>query len=185
MDDFFKSVKTTSDALELQQQLVMLKRAGVNLTKWVSNVKEVIERISESERAPSIKVVEKEIVMPVERALGVIWDTRLDCFVYKGVKRDIADARRKILSLIASLFDPIGFLATFLVTAKLLLQQVWQFGIGWDKTPPSEFLLEWFKWQKELGSLSEFLLPRFYRQTVPLLSSFMCLVMQVNKHSVL
>ena len=60
MDDFFKSVKTTSDALELQQQLVvMLKRAGFNLTKWVSNVKEVIERIPESERAPSIKVVEE------------------------------------------------------------------------------------------------------------------------------
>ena len=164
MDDFFKSVKTTSDALELQQQLVvMLKRAGFNLTKWVSNVKEVIERIPESERAPSNKVVEEEIVMPVERALGVIWDTRLDCFVYKVVKRDIADTRRKILSLIASLFDPIGFLAPFLVRAKLLLQQVWQFGIGWDETPPSEFLLEWSKWQKELDSLSEFLVPRFYR----------------------
>ena len=125
MDDFFKSVMT-SDAVELQQQLVvMLKCAGFNLTKWVSNVKEVIERIPESERAPSIKVVEEEIVMPVERALGVIWDTRLDCFVYKVVKRDIADTRRKILSLIASLFDPIGFLAPFLVRAKLLLQQVW------------------------------------------------------------
>ena len=122
MDDFFKSVKTTSDSLELQQQLVvMLNRAGFNLTKWVSNVKEAIERIPESERAPSIKVVEEEIVMPVERALGVIWDTRLDCFVYKV---------------------PIGFLAPFLVRAKLLLQQVWQFGIGWDETPPSEFLLE-------------------------------------------
>lgn len=163
MDDFFKSVKTTSDALELQQQLVvMLKRAGFNMTKWVSNVKEVIERIPESERAPSIKVVEEEIFMPVERTLSVIWDTRLDCFVYKVVKRDIADTRRKILSLIASLFDPIGFLAPFLVRAKLLLRQVWQFGIGWDETPPSEFLLEWSKWQKELNSLSEFLVPRFY-----------------------
>ena len=93
-------------------------------------MKEVIERIPESERAPSIKVVEEEIVMPVERALGVIWDTRLDYFVYKVVKRNIADTRRKILSLIASLFDPIGFLAPFLVRAKLLLQQLWQFGIG-------------------------------------------------------
>ena len=79
------------------------------------------------------------------------------------MKRDIADTRRKILSLIASLFDPIGFLAPFLVRAKLLFQQVWQFGIGWDETPPSEFLLEWSKWQKELNSLSEFLVPRFYR----------------------
>ena len=73
-------------------------------------MKEVIERIPESERAPSIKVVEKEIFMPVEHAPGVIWGTRLDCFVYKVVKRDIAHMRRTILSLIASLFDPTGFL---------------------------------------------------------------------------
>ena len=73
MDDFFKSVESSSKALELQQQLVaMLKLAGFNLTKWISNEKEVIERIPVSERAPSVKVVEEEIVMPVERALGVI-----------------------------------------------------------------------------------------------------------------
>lgn len=79
MDDLFKSVKTTSDTLELQQQLVvMLKGAGFNLTKWVSNVKEAIECKPESERAPSIKVVEEAIVLPVEHALDVIWDTRLD-----------------------------------------------------------------------------------------------------------
>ena len=115
MDDFFKSVKTTDDAFELQKQLiVMLKRAGFNFTKWVWNVKEVIERVPESERGPAIKVVGEEIVMPVERALGVIWDTRLNYFVYEVVKRDLADTRLKILSLKASLFHPIGFLAPFL-----------------------------------------------------------------------
>ena len=148
MDDFFKSVESSSEALKLQQQLVaMLKLAGFNLTKWISNEKEVIERISVSMRAPSVKVVEEEIVMPVESALGVIWDTNSDCFVYKVVKRDLADTRRKILSLIASLFDPVRFLAPFLVRAKILLQQVWQFGIGWDDAPPPEFLIEWSKWQ--------------------------------------
>ena len=54
-------------------------------------MKEVIERVPESERVPAIKVVGEEIVMPAERALGVIWDTRLDYFVYEVVKRDLAD----------------------------------------------------------------------------------------------
>ncbi|XP_068739285.1 uncharacterized protein [Montipora capricornis] len=63
--------------------------------------------------------------MPVERALGIIWDTNSDCFVYEVEKRNIADTRRKMLSLTASLFDPTGFLAPFLVRAKILLQQVW------------------------------------------------------------
>ena len=164
MDDFFKSVKSSDEALELQKELVeMLNEAAFHLTKWISNEKEVIEQIPESERAPSVKVVEESIVMPMERALGVVWDTSSDCFVYEVVKRDIADTRRKILSLIASLFDPIGFIAPFLIRAKIFLQQVWQLGIGWDDALPPEFLKEWSKWQEELDEISQFRIPRFYR----------------------
>ena len=79
MDDFFKSVKSSDEALELQKELVeMLNEAAFHLTKWISNEKEVIEQIPESERAPSVKVVEESIVMPMERALGVVWDTSSD-----------------------------------------------------------------------------------------------------------
>ena len=164
MDDFFKSVRSSDEALELQQELVeMLNLAGFHLTKWISNEKEVIKHIPESERAPSVKVVEESIIMPMERALGVMWDTSSDCFVYEVLKRDIADTRRKVLSLIASLFDPIGFLAPFLVRAKILLQQVWLCGIGWDDVLPQEFLEEWSKWQEELDGISQFAIPRFYR----------------------
>lgn len=99
-DDFFKLVKPTFEAVELQQELVeLLKLAGFNLTKWISNSKEVIERIPELERAPSIKIVNENIVMPVERALGVIWDTESDCFAYQVGNRRISYTRRKILSL--------------------------------------------------------------------------------------
>ena len=79
----------------------------------------------------------ENIIMPVERALVVIWDTNSDCFVYEVMKRNIADTCHRMLSLIASLFDPNGFLAPFLVRAKILLQQVWQCGIGWDDVLPS------------------------------------------------
>ena len=110
MYDFFKSVKSTDEALEMQQQLSeMLNLGGFHLTKWISNEKEVIAQIPELERAPSVKVVDENVIMPVERALGVIWDTNSDCFVYEVVKRNIADTRCKMLSLIASLFDPTGF----------------------------------------------------------------------------
>ena len=164
MDDFFKSVKSTNEAMEMQQQLAgMLNLGGFHLTKWISNEKEVMEQIPEPERAPSVKVVDENIVLPVERALGVFWDTNSDCFVYEVVKRNIADTRRKMLSLIASLFDPIGFLAPFLVRAKILLQQVWQCGIGWDDVIPSKLLEEWSKWQEELDGISQFRVPRFYR----------------------
>ena len=54
MDDFFKSVKSSEEALALQKQLVeMLKLSGFKLTKWISNDRNVIDCISESERADS------------------------------------------------------------------------------------------------------------------------------------
>ena len=89
MDDLFKSVKSTDEAMEMQQLSEMLYLGGFHLTKWISNEKEVIAQISEPERAPSVKVVDENIIMPVERALGVVWDTSSDCFVFEVVKRNI------------------------------------------------------------------------------------------------
>jgi len=133
--------------MEMQQQLAEMLNLGVfHLTKWISYEKDVIAQIPELDRASSVKVMDENIIMPVERALDVSWDTNSDCFVYEVVNRSIADTRRKMLSLIASLFDPTGFLAPYLVRAKILLQKVWQCGIGWDDVLPSELLEEWSKW---------------------------------------
>ena len=45
-DDFFKSVKSTNEAMEMQQQLAeMLNLGGFHLNKWISNEKEVREQI--------------------------------------------------------------------------------------------------------------------------------------------
>lgn len=110
--------------MELQQQFdEMLNLGGFHLTKQISNKEKVIEQIPELEKA----LVDENVIISMERALGVIWDTNSDCFVYEVVKWNMADTRRKMLSLIASLFDPIGFLAPFLVRVKILLQLVWQF----------------------------------------------------------
>ena len=94
--------------------------------------------------------MEESIVIAMERALGFVWDTSSDCLVYEVVKSDIADMRLKMLSLIAYLFDPIGFIAPFLVRANIFLQHVWQLGTGWDDALPPEFLKECSKWQEEL-----------------------------------
>ena len=58
----------------------MLNLGGFHLTKWISNEKEVIAQIPEPERAPSVKVVDENIIMPVEHALGVICDTNFRLF---------------------------------------------------------------------------------------------------------
>jgi len=142
MDDFFQSTESVEKAL--QQQLVkMLELGGFRLTKWISSAKAAMKHIPETERAPSVKVVGEEIALPIERALGITWNTETDSLLYQVKDKSVADTRRKVLSVIASLFDPIGFLAPFLVRAKVFLKQIWNLGIGWDVSLPPEFMKEW------------------------------------------
>ena len=79
--------------------------------------------------------------MSTERALGVLWDTEKDCFVYRIKPPDLTNTRRKVMSLVASLYDPIGFLAPFVVRAKIFIQKLWKCpALGWDEEMPPELL---------------------------------------------
>ncbi len=144
MDDFFKSVESVARAAKIFTKLVDLCKGGkFCLTKWISDNRDVINEIPAPERAASVKVIDEYAEMPTERALGVGWDTQQDHFVFKVKKRNLAITRRQVLSLIASLFDPLGFLAPFLVRAKIILQRIWQLGVAWDDCLPQEITTHW------------------------------------------
>lgn len=42
-----------------------------------------------------------------------------------------------------SVYDPIGFLANFVVYMKNIVQEVWSTGIGWDDELPSSIYEKW------------------------------------------
>ena len=164
MDDLFKSVPSLLEACSLQAGLVnLLSLGGFRLTKWISNDKILLTAIPAELRAQSVRTIGEEGILPTERALGVIWDVQKDAFLFKIKPKELADTRRKVISLTASIFDSIGFLAPFIVRAKIFLQSLWKLREGWDEKVPEEIQQEWSVWQKELQSLAEFSVPRFYR----------------------
>ena len=56
VDDCLKSVNSDHDAINLVKDLTeLLKTGGFRLTKWLSNSRQVMESIPESERATSVK----------------------------------------------------------------------------------------------------------------------------------
>ena len=63
-------------------------------------------------------------------------------------------------SKLASLFDPLGLAAPYLLKGKLLLQKVATLGFGWDDGLPRDILREWEAWVDTLKSLSNVSLPR-------------------------
>ncbi|KAJ7988063.1 hypothetical protein DPEC_G00319750 [Dallia pectoralis] len=56
--------------------------------------------------------------MPQERALGIQWNVERDCFRFDNTLKDQPATRRGILSTVASIYDPLGFLAPYVLHGK-------------------------------------------------------------------
>ena len=81
MDDCLKSVGTTEEAVTLVDELrELLSRGGFNLTKWISNSREVLRTVPEVERSKEVKTLDlDQELLPAERTLGELWQVDLMC----------------------------------------------------------------------------------------------------------
>ena len=62
--------------------------------------------------------------VPVQRALGVLWDISTDAFTFKVSLGEKPFTRRGVLSIINSLCDPLGLAAPVVIRGKLLLRSM-------------------------------------------------------------
>lgn len=63
---------------------------------------------------------------------------------------------RNIYKVLASQYDPLGYLAPFTARAKILVQDLWNQERGWDNIIKSDSLLEkWQAWEMELQNLPD------------------------------
>ena len=69
------------------------------------------------------------------KTLGIRWNAISDTFFYAIDPFEIrlSTTKRQILSVIAKLFDPVGWLGPIVVVAKLLMQELWEDKAGWDE----------------------------------------------------
>ncbi|XP_035217413.1 uncharacterized protein LOC118190749 [Stegodyphus dumicola] len=99
---------------------------------------------------------------PVSAVLGLRWDRRDDSLTISVqreiVKRDLS--KRRLLSLIHAVFDPLGFFVPVILPAKLILQEAWATKSTWDKPLPDELQTRFERWYERLPSLSSLKLPR-------------------------
>ena len=163
VDDCLKSVSSEDKAIRLASQLCeLLARGGFKLTKWLSNSRRVIESLPVTERAPQVKDLDFD-KLPVERALGVQWNISSDQFGFKITVKDRPATRRGILSIVSSVYDPLGFVAPFVLNAKLILQDLCRRKFGWDDQIPDEFMQRWRTWLQELPKLEQFTIDRCFK----------------------
>ena len=162
VDDCLKSLPSTEEALQHASDLrCLLSRGGFRLTKWISNSRRVLDAIPEAERAKDVKNLDltKED-LPVERALGVRWCIETDTFGFKIDLKHSPPTRRGILSVMSSVYDPLGLAALFVLPAKRLLQDLCREKLRWDDAIPSNYQVSWERWLADLPKLSKFSVER-------------------------
>uniref|UniRef100_A0A6P7H6Y5 Uncharacterized protein LOC114345087 n=1 Tax=Diabrotica virgifera virgifera TaxID=50390 RepID=A0A6P7H6Y5_DIAVI len=67
---------------------------------------------------------------------------------------DKSCTKRSMLSELARVFDPVGFLAPMTLFTKHLIQRLWLSGIDWDDFPPDSICKVWNQYKEQLLSLA-------------------------------
>jgi len=160
VDDCLKSTCTVEGAKRIASELSkLLRQGGFRLTKWMSNKKEVLNAIPEAERAKNVKKLDFE-TFPTERALGVQWDVEEDRLGFKTQVKEKPLTRRGILSVMSSVYDPLGIVSPFMLPVKILLQDLCKRKLGWDDPIPTSEMTRWNRWLEDLPKLSNISIPR-------------------------
>ena len=125
VDDMLHSTSTEDDAVDTATKMINLcKEGGFNLTKWLSNSKTVLEALPAEKLAKGVQDMDlRHSALPNERALGLEWDPEEDTFKIKVKKKEPVLTKRGLLSYVSSVYDPLGFVSPFVLTAKKLFQQ--------------------------------------------------------------
>ncbi|XP_075150547.1 uncharacterized protein LOC142224652 [Haematobia irritans] len=61
-----------------------------------------------------------------------------------------------------SVFDPFGFVANYMIGSKILMQEAWKNGIGWDEKLPETIYSKFKQWLQQIKKLECFEIPRWY-----------------------
>lgn len=160
VDDICLGCSTELEALNLQQEIThLLRRGGFELRKWTSNSPVLMKSVPEAHQGKPIHFFNKE--EPTFSVLGLMWSPNSDNFMYNIEFSSQTHTKRSVLSLIAKIFDPCGWLAPIVLWAKALMQHLWTLGLNWDDTLPDPLCRKWSQFLKGLHALDNIRIPRF------------------------
>ncbi|KRX66294.1 hypothetical protein T09_3885 [Trichinella sp. T9] len=72
-----------------------------------------------------------------------------------NVDPNALDTKLQLISTTAKMYDTLGYLSPYLITAKILFQRLWQQEVDWDEKLPDNVHQEWKKWKMELMDIPE------------------------------
>ena len=154
VDDCLISVSSVQDAICVYHSLTkLLAQRGFRLTKGITNHEKVLSEILERER--SSKAQQYLLGNSTDnRVLGVQWKVNEDLFTFNVQIPCKPLTGRGVLSTVASLHDPLGFVAPVLLEVKRLLKLLCKQNLSWDEVIGDEELKRWKDWLESLPDLN-------------------------------
>ncbi|KAJ8352164.1 hypothetical protein SKAU_G00236400 [Synaphobranchus kaupii] len=137
VDDCLTSTSKEQEAITLVKDLITLDRA-----KEIKNLS-----LNRDE-------------LPMERALGVDWCIESDSFKFRINVKVMPTTKRGILSVVSSIYDPLGFLSPFILLAKMIVQELCRLKLTWDEDIPEEIANGWYEWLSDLKQFASFSVKR-------------------------
>ena len=107
-----------------------------------------------------------QLAVPVtQNVLGISWNPYTDNMNIVVGEKLIHDdswryAKRKVLSLVSSIYDPLGWVSPLTVRGKIFMQTLWKEKMGWDQTPNPEQIKVIRDILIDLWRVDEFIFPR-------------------------
>ncbi|GFY42414.1 DUF1758 domain-containing protein [Trichonephila inaurata madagascariensis] len=137
-----------------------MKKGGFSLRKWVSNDPDVLATIPEELKAVDSKHTVKDD-QPV-KILEIAWLPDVDKFTFT-ITANESDVwtKRKVLSEVAKIFYPLGWLSPSVIISKIFLQGLWSHHLSWDEELPDSLARQWRIFQEQLPLLTNIKIPRF------------------------
>ncbi|UYV80569.1 hypothetical protein LAZ67_19000737 [Cordylochernes scorpioides] len=120
VDDLLTGAQTIAETKELIDQLKdLMKKGGFHLRKWNSNCHEIVSHVEEINEEKKINLEKGAI----SKILGIVWDHVQDTFRVNITLPEEVVTKRDLLSNIARIYDPLGFLSPTTVAMANLQRQ--------------------------------------------------------------
>ncbi|XP_015119016.1 uncharacterized protein LOC107042471 [Diachasma alloeum] len=161
VDDIYEGAQTEHQLEEIIKQLIDLCMAD-GMQKWCCKVPKVLERLElSSGSAPIIEFEESTV-----KVWGLCSQANSDTFHYKA-KNFNGDTitLRVILSQITQIYDPLGLIALVIITAKILIQELWLLKLNRNDPLPEDYKGRWKSFREQLQHLSSLTILRWLHLT--------------------
>ncbi|KAK7916727.1 hypothetical protein WMY93_012488 [Mugilogobius chulae] len=166
VDNCLTSLTSASKAKTIIDRMrQLLLTGGFDIRLWASNIPSVVEHLPAEAKAASTELWLSQYRQdPEEPALGLRWNCLTDRLGYRHRPVEYSQPTlRNVYKVLATQYDPLGYLIPFTTRAKILIQDLWKVGVGWDDPIQPEALLDlWNQWESELAYLPQVEIPRCY-----------------------